>query len=127
MNPSITNTLTRTMSTINMNTNLMTQKANPIHTRIATISLNTAMSITLTFTTATIIRTSSEAGVDALTRNLAVEWGRYGIRVNGIAPGPIEENTSDIKKKMTGIIPTRPRANFRLLCVSLSRVPFTVA
>jgi peroxisomal 2,4-dienoyl-CoA reductase len=29
--------------------------------------------------------------VDALTRNLAVEWGRHGIRVNAIAPGPIEE------------------------------------
>ena len=44
-----------------------------------------------------------------------------------IAPGPIEENTSDIKKKMTGIIPIRPRANFRLLCVILSSVPLTVA
>ena len=26
---------------------------------------------------------AAKAGVDALTRNLAVEWGRYGIRVNG--------------------------------------------
>jgi len=27
----------------------------------------------------------------SLTRTLAVEWGtQYGIRVNGIAPGPIE-------------------------------------
>ncbi len=34
---------------------------------------------------------AAKAGVDALTRNLAVEWGRYGIRVNGIAPGPIED------------------------------------
>jgi peroxisomal 2,4-dienoyl-CoA reductase len=32
---------------------------------------------------------AAKAGVDALTRNLAVEWGQYGIRVNGIAPGPI--------------------------------------
>ena len=32
---------------------------------------------------------AAKAGVDALTRNLAVEWGRYGIRVNAIAPGPI--------------------------------------
>ena len=31
---------------------------------------------------------AAKAGVDALTRNLAVEWGRYGIRVNAIAPGP---------------------------------------
>ena len=34
---------------------------------------------------------AAKAGVDALTRNLAVEWGCYGIRVNGIAPGPIED------------------------------------
>ena len=34
---------------------------------------------------------AAKAGVDALTRNLAVEWGPYGIRVNGIAPGPIED------------------------------------
>ena len=34
---------------------------------------------------------AAKAGVDAITRNLAVEWGRYGIRVNAIAPGPIED------------------------------------
>jgi peroxisomal 2,4-dienoyl-CoA reductase len=34
---------------------------------------------------------AAKAGVDALTRNLAVEWGRHGIRVNGIAPGPIAD------------------------------------
>lgn len=34
---------------------------------------------------------AAKAGVDAITRNLSVEWGRYGIRVNGIAPGPIED------------------------------------
>src|ERR687893_908057 len=34
---------------------------------------------------------AAKAGVDALTRNLAAEWGRYGIRTNAIAPGPIED------------------------------------
>ena len=29
-------------------------------------------------------------GIDVLTQTLAVEWGEYGIRVVGIAPGPIE-------------------------------------
>ena len=31
---------------------------------------------------------AAKAGVDSLTRTLAAEWGRYGIRVNGVAPGP---------------------------------------
>ncbi|MFN6962903.1 MAG: SDR family oxidoreductase [Pyrinomonadaceae bacterium] len=34
---------------------------------------------------------AAKAGVDAITRSLSVEWGRHGIRVNGIAPGPIED------------------------------------
>jgi peroxisomal 2,4-dienoyl-CoA reductase len=33
---------------------------------------------------------SAKAGIDALTKNWAVEWIEYGIRVVGIAPGPIE-------------------------------------
>jgi NAD(P)-dependent dehydrogenase (short-subunit alcohol dehydrogenase family) len=33
---------------------------------------------------------AAKAGVDALVRNLALEWGGAGIRVNAIVPGPIE-------------------------------------
>jgi 2,4-dienoyl-CoA reductase len=33
---------------------------------------------------------TAKAGVEAMTRSLASEWGRYGMRFNAIAPGPIE-------------------------------------
>jgi len=33
---------------------------------------------------------SAKAGVVAMAKTLAAEWGKYGIRVNCIAPGPIE-------------------------------------
>ena len=32
---------------------------------------------------------AAKAAVDALTRTMGLEWGQFGIRVNGIAPGPI--------------------------------------
>lgn len=44
---------------------------------------------------------AAKAGVDALTRVLAVEWGQYGIRVNGIAPGPVAE-TEGAKRLLVG-------------------------
>ncbi|MBS1795238.1 MAG: SDR family oxidoreductase [Acidobacteria bacterium] len=55
---------------------------------------------------------AAKAGVDAITRNLSVEWGRYGIRVNGIAPGPIEDTEGmkrllmpELRDKLTKRIP----------------------
>ncbi len=55
---------------------------------------------------------AAKAGVDAITRNLSAEWGRHGIRVNGIAPGPIEDTEGmkrllmpELKEKLTRKIP----------------------
>ena len=56
---------------------------------------------------------AAKAGVDALTRNLAVEWGRYGIRVNGIAPGPIED-TEGMKRLVPEPVKDKLKKNIPL-------------
>ena len=43
--------------------------------------------------------TAAKAGVDALTRTLALEWARDGININAVAPGPIP--TEAVKKAFT--------------------------
>jgi NAD(P)-dependent dehydrogenase (short-subunit alcohol dehydrogenase family) len=46
----------------------------------------------------------SKAGLHVMTKSLAVEWGRYGIRLNAIAPGPFP--TEGASKRL------RPDASF---------------
>mmetsp|Transcript_5887 Transcript_5887/g.8804 ORF Transcript_5887/g.8804 Transcript_5887/m.8804 type:complete len:296 (-) Transcript_5887:263-1150(-) len=59
---------------------------------------------------------AAKSAIDSLTRTLALEWGCYKIRVNGIAPGPIENtpgttklapglNADDVAEMMTEGIP----------------------
>lgn len=40
---------------------------------------------------------AAKAGVENLAKNLALEWGQYGIRVNTVVPGPIE-GTEGVKR-----------------------------
>jgi 2-deoxy-D-gluconate 3-dehydrogenase len=54
----------------------------------------------------------SKAGVDALTRCLAIEWARHGIRVNCLAPGYVRTDFS-----------TEPMADERLRSLILSKIP----
>ena len=56
---------------------------------------------------------AAKAGVDMLTRVLAIEWGGDGIRVNSIVPGPIGDTegirrlapTEETRKAMEAAIP----------------------
>lgn len=74
--------------------------------------LNISATLHLTATPMQIHVSAAKAAVDAMTRNLAVEWGRFGIRANGIAPGPIEDTEGmkrllpeQLKEKLAKKIP----------------------
>ena len=56
---------------------------------------------------------AAKAGVDMLTRTLALEWARDGIRVNSIAPGPVADTEG-----MARLAPTAEASR-----VLTSRVP----
>ena len=55
----------------------------------------------------------AKAGCDNLTKSLAAEWGKYGIRLNSVAPGPIFtegafnrlDPTGDFQKKIVKQLP----------------------
>ena len=62
---------------------------------------------------------AAKAGVDMLTRTLALEWGAQGVRINSIAPGPIAETegmdrlapTEAIKEKVRMSVPVQRFGN----------------
>ncbi|CAF3923358.1 unnamed protein product [Rotaria magnacalcarata] len=64
---------------------------------------------------------AAKAAVDALTRALALEWGEYGIRVNGIAPGPIAD-TAGFSKLGGSLMDTDSSENPLLEAIPLKRI-----
>jgi NAD(P)-dependent dehydrogenase (short-subunit alcohol dehydrogenase family) len=58
---------------------------------------------------------AAKAGVDMLTRCLAIEWGVEGVRVNSIAPGAVDDTegmrrlapTPEIRNRITRAIPLK--------------------
>jgi NAD(P)-dependent dehydrogenase (short-subunit alcohol dehydrogenase family) len=63
----------------------------------------------------TVHSASAKAGLLAMTRTLAVEWGRHDIRVNCITPGPTDTEgagaalwpTQDVRDAITAAVPLR--------------------
>jgi NAD(P)-dependent dehydrogenase (short-subunit alcohol dehydrogenase family) len=63
----------------------------------------------------TIHSAAAKAGVMSMTQTLAVEWAPHGIRVNAVAPGPIESpgaaqqlwSTPDAVDRITAMVPLR--------------------
>ena len=63
----------------------------------------------------TIHSAAAKAGVMSMTQTLAVEWAQHRIRVNAVAPGPIESagaakqlwNTPEAVQRITDMVPLR--------------------
>lgn len=77
---------------------------------------------------------AAKAAVDSITRSLALEWGEYGVRVVGVAPGPIQgtagmsklaptDGSQSMEDAVKGAVPLGrlgEKADIALACVFLA-------
>src|SRR5580704_19338888 len=83
------------------------------------------LNITTTYTTtgsAYVVPSAiAKAGVQALTRSLAVEWGNRGIRMNAIAPGPVPTEGAFSRLLPRAELEEQQRSAFRSAASARSR------
>lgn len=78
------------------------------------VVLNISATLHYAATPLQIHASAAKAAVDAITRTLAVEWGPLGVRVVGLAPGPIEGtegmsrlSSDETRERVISAIPLR--------------------
>jgi peroxisomal 2,4-dienoyl-CoA reductase len=76
-----------TLGTFNMCKSALLELKKHGHAKIINISANLQFGATWWQSAPS----AAKSAIDSLTRSLALEWGEYGIRVTGIAPGPIDD------------------------------------
>lgn len=76
------------------------------------VVLNVSATLHLAATPMQIHASAAKAAIDSMTRSFALEWAGMGIRVVGVAPGPIDETEGmsrlapgELKQKMEAAIP----------------------
>jgi peroxisomal 2,4-dienoyl-CoA reductase len=76
------------------------------------VLIHISATLHLTATPLQIHASAAKAAIDSMTRSFALEWASLGIRVNGIAPGPIDDTEGmsrlapgDVKERILKTIP----------------------